>query len=132
MATLMKAAKSAGVDVILCPHCKNKITLKQAFKLLFQGVLKLLKTGQRVMIPGFGNFHVTFLKGRSHNTPITPSGSVTFKDRHVLRFKQSRKASEWLNRRPSDGQLRATKAAGAALAAKREREGKGKGKGKQK
>lgn len=96
MSSIDKAAKEAGVDQVVCPHCGSKFPTKDAIKLFFKGILGVLNTGDRVNIPGFGIFTRKLLKGRSHDTPII-KGGLSFTDTWVLRFKQSKIAKGVLN-----------------------------------
>lgn len=119
MASLRKVAEEAGVQMIECPHCKGRISLNRAFKLLFQGMLRLVKAGKHVMVPGFGRFEAKYMHGRSHKTPVVPSGEMTFKGHWVMRFKWSQKARTFLNDKDSRPAPPNPKKMAKALAAQR-------------
>jgi nucleoid DNA-binding protein len=97
MSTIQKAAKEAGVDQVICPHCGAKFSTAETIKRFFKGVLELIRRGERVTIPDFGNFKAIIWKGRSHSTPIIPGGKLSFKDTWILKFKQGKNAREFLN-----------------------------------
>lgn len=102
MSTIQKAAKYAGVDQVVCPHCGSKFSTIETIKLFFKGVLEMLRRGERVQAPGFGTFSAKLLAGRSYKTPIIPGGELKFSDTWVVRFKQSRFARQYLNPKPED------------------------------
>jgi nucleoid DNA-binding protein len=102
MSTIQKAARHAGVDQVICPHCGSKFSTIDTIKLFFNGVLEMLRRGERVSIPGFGSFNAKLWQGRSHKTPIIPGGVLQFGDTWVVRFKQSKNARTYLNSKPED------------------------------
>lgn len=112
--TFKKAAKEAGVDQVVCPQCGARFTTGDVIKRFFRGVLELVRRGEHIHIPDFGVFTAKVWKGRSHATPIIPSGQVAFGDTWVLRFKQSKAAKLFLNRSEADA------ATGAATKARHE------------
>jgi len=97
MSTIVKAAKEAGVDQVICPHCGSKFSTAETIRRFFTSILELLRRGERVSVPDFGIFKAIIWKGRSHSTPIIPGGTLTFSDTWILKFKQSKKAREFLN-----------------------------------
>jgi nucleoid DNA-binding protein len=110
MGTFGKAAKEAGVDVVVCPSCGNKFSTNEVLRRFFTGVLELVRRGEQVFVPQFGSFVSKMWKGRSHKTPIIPSGEVKFGDTWVLRFKPARAAKVFLNK-PRTKQSEAVSAA---------------------
>jgi nucleoid DNA-binding protein len=111
------AAKAAGIQRIKCPSCGNRFDALPLYRRLFEGVIALLKDGHRVNVPQFGIFSRKLLKGRTHNTPVTPSGKVTYNDRFVLRFRQAAGASRSLNEREPDPELSARGSKARSVAA---------------
>jgi len=109
---LKDAAKKAGIQRIKCPGCGNRFDALPLYRRLFEGILVTLKEGNRVNVPQFGIFSRKLLKGRTHKTPVTPSGTVTYKDRFVLRFRQALGARRALNQTEPDPAAAATGAKG--------------------
>lgn len=98
MSTFAKAARVAGVDKVICPQCGSHFSTDGVLRRFFQGVLKMVKSGDAVIVPKFGTFNAKIWKGRTHATPITPSGEVSFTDTLVLRFRQAHAARTYLNK----------------------------------
>lgn len=97
MSNIQRAAKEAGVDQVMCPHCGAKFSTKELLEKFFIGVLELLRRGERVRIAGFGFFKTQLWKGREHKTPIIPGGVLKFDDTWVVRFKLAGRARDYIN-----------------------------------
>lgn len=102
MSTIQKAAKEVGVDQVVCPNCGEKFGTIELIERFFDGVIELVRRGDRVRIPALGIFRAVMWKGRVHNSPIIPGGEVKYKDAWVLRFKMSAKARKTLNHKEKD------------------------------
>lgn len=103
MSIISKAAKAGGVEEVICPHCESRLETKGIIKGFLQGILILLRDGQReVKLLNFGVFYAKMLKGRSHRTPVTPSGRLEYDDMRVFRFRSSANARKFLNETDED------------------------------
>lgn len=84
-----------------CPHCNKPIDLTEFTTVLFQRVLDVLSTGERVFVTQFGTFTAKRMKGWTVKS--FGRGEHTFGSRRVIRFRAARNAKEMVNSGPEKG-----------------------------
>ncbi len=97
MATFKEVAREAGLNPMLCPHCGRHFSTNNVIKELFRRVLAYIVAGHEVRISHLGTFVTKIVKGRTLRTPIMEGGEVTYGDRKVLTFKQTKAVKGILN-----------------------------------
>jgi nucleoid DNA-binding protein len=98
MAGITHIAKDSGLNPVRCPNCGQYIDTSAAVAALFKAIMRRVKSGEKVIIKGFGVFSAKLLKGRTLKTPLMEGGEAKFPDAWVLRFHQSNLAKAFLNK----------------------------------
>ena len=97
MSRIVNIAKEVGLHPVTCSHCGKATNTDSAIDAFFLAILEHIRNGEEVHVKNFGVFRPQMLKGRILSSPLVNVDG--FKDSMVLRFRQSLKAKDVLNRK---------------------------------
>jgi DNA-binding protein HU-beta len=90
------AGKADIVDKIADTASLTKKQAAEAFDAVFDNIVKQLKKGERVQVPGFGSFSVSKRAARKGRNPKTGE-TIKIKASKAARFKMGKELKESLN-----------------------------------